>query len=149
MAKKMTPGSAMGAKTPGVASTIMNRMFKATSKVKKAAIGGIGKMPASMTNVKNPAWVSAGPAKPVTTMSRAPKSVASAFNGLNPSIRANSGGAMGGQSTNTVNLSQIHQKKGKKMKTTKKKASKIDMEMAFKKGKPKKKVSNKEAEACA
>lgn len=30
----MKPGSAMTAKTPGAASTIMNRMFKATSKVK-------------------------------------------------------------------------------------------------------------------
>lgn len=34
MAKQMKPGSAMQAKSPSAASTIMNRMFKATSRIK-------------------------------------------------------------------------------------------------------------------
>lgn len=64
MAKQMKPGSAMIAKTPGAASTIMNRMFKATSKVKKAATleGGPASTGKTWTpGTKNPAWVAAGP----------------------------------------------------------------------------------------
>lgn len=119
MAKQMKPGSAMKAKTPSAATTIMNRMFKATNKMKKVATleGGPaakGK-PVNPATVKNPAWANGTP-------------------GYKPSVSIS-------PSTGWMNSA------GKPLKSAKrKKATKLERDAVYKKA-PKKKV-NKMAAAC-
>lgn len=138
----MKPGSLMQSQG-SPATTVMNRMLKATHKVKttgslrkKSAIGGIGKMPASMASAKNPAWVGQGQAKGAAT----PGSKAGGANLANGRLVFNSDNTRTSpsvaNSTPQASLNVPRLNKSAK----RKKASKTEMDMAYK-GKAKKKAS--------